>query len=148
MWFSVVLPFSLLLRTLPLLLPIITVLVMPPKRATTGRTVGLGKANKKTPTPTPADDESSHDEHDDESSHDEHDDESSHDEHDDESSHEHDDGAAGSETKVHTDLNEEEAIADWLGDHPELYNKKLNAYKDKVKKDAAWLSRQPYLISQ
>ena len=98
-------------------------LVMPPKRATTGRAVGLGKVNKKTPTPTTADDESSHDEH--------------------------DDGAAGSETKVHTDLNEEEeAIAGWLGDHPELYNKKLNAYKDKVKKDAALLSRQPYLISQ
>ena len=29
-------------------------------------------------------------------------------------------------------------MADWLGDHPELYNKKLNAYKYKVKKDAAW----------
>ena len=42
-------------------------------------------------------------------------------------------------TKVRTDLNEEEeAMADWLGDHPEFYNKKLNAYKDKVKKDAAW----------
>ena len=27
-------------------------LVMPPKRATTGRTVGSGKASKKTPTPT------------------------------------------------------------------------------------------------
>ena len=25
-------------------------------------------------------------------------------------------------------------MADWLGDHPELYNKKLNAYKDKVKR--------------
>ena len=84
-----------------------------------------GKASKKTPTPTPADDESSHDEH--------------------------DDGAAGAEdavesdhqsvasqpkkTKVRTDLNgeEEDAMADWLGDHPELHNKKLNAYKDKVK---------------
>ena len=40
-------------------------LVMPPKRATTGRTVGLGKARMKTPTPTSADAESSHDEHDD-----------------------------------------------------------------------------------
>ena len=44
---------------------------------------------------------------------------------------------------MRTDLNEEEeeAMANWLGDHPELYNKKLNAYKDKV-------SRQPDLISQ
>ena len=34
-------------------------------------------------------------------------------------------------TKVCTDLNEEEeeAMGDWLGDHPELYNKKLNVYK-------------------
>ena len=29
-------------------------------------------------------------------------------------------------------------MADWLGDHPELYNKKLNDYTYKVKKDAAW----------
>jgi hypothetical protein len=143
---------------------------MPPKRGTRGRTVALGKASKKTPTPTPADDESSHDEHDDGVMPPKRptrgrtvglvkaskktptptpaDDEFSHDEL--------DDGAAGGEdaaesdhqsvgsqpkkTKVRSDLNEEEeeAMADWLGDHPELYNKKLNAYKDKVKKDAAW----------
>ena len=30
---------------------------MPPKRATRGRTVALGKASKKTSTPTPSDDE-------------------------------------------------------------------------------------------
>lgn len=35
-------------------------------------------------------------------------------------------------------------MADWLGDHPELYNKKLNAYKDKVKKDAAWAEQAVY----
>ena len=108
--------------------------VMQPKRATTGRTVGLGKASKKTPTPILTDDESSHD-----------------------------DGAAGAEdiaesdhqsvasqpkkTQVCTDLNEEEeeAMADWLGDHPELYIKKFNAYKDKVKKDTAWAEQAAIL---
>ena len=101
---------------------------MPPKRVTRGRSVGLGKTNKKTRTParspTPPDDESSYDE------------------------------AAGAESdhqslasqpkkKVRIDLieEEEEAMADWLGDHPEIYNNKLNAYKYKAKKDAAWAER-------
>ena len=38
-------------------------------------------------------------------------------------------------------------MADWLGDHPELYNKKLNAYKDKVKKDAAWAEQAVYFLA-
>ena len=81
--------------------------------------IGESQQEDTLPTPTPADDESSHDEL--------------------------NDGAAGAEdaaesdhqsvgsqpkkTKVRSDLNEEEeeAMADWLGDHPELYNKKLNS---------------------
>ena len=65
------LPFSLLMRTLLLLLLLLLVyycysyLVMPPKRVIIGRTVELGKASKKTFTPIPSVDESSHDEHDD-----------------------------------------------------------------------------------
>ena len=90
----------------------------------------MGKANKTTPTPTPPDAVSSHDEHDDGAAGVE-------------DAAESDRQSAGSQpkkTKVRSDLTDEdeEAMADWLGDHPELYNKKLNAYKDKVKKDAAW----------
>jgi len=60
------LQFSLLLMTLVLLLRLLLLsLVMPPKRATRGLTLGVGKANKTTPTPTPPDAESLHDEHDD-----------------------------------------------------------------------------------
>ena len=54
MWFSVVFPFSLLLRTLNVIKWYYCFyhLVMPPKRATPARSVGLGKASKKTPNPT------------------------------------------------------------------------------------------------
>jgi len=88
----------------------------------------VGKAIKTTSTPTPPDVESSHDEHDDVGV---------------EDAAESDRQSAGSQpkkTNVRSDLadEEEEAMADWLGDLPQLYNKKLNAYKDKVKKDAAW----------
>ena len=127
------LQFSLLLRTLLLLLRLLLLsLVMPPKRATRG----VGKAIKTTPTPTPPDVESSHDEHDDGAAGVE-------------DAAESDRQSAGSQpkkTKVRSDLTdeEEEAMADWLGDHPELYNKKLNAYKDKVKKDAAWAEQAAY----
>ena len=41
---------------------------------------------------------------------------------------------------VRSDLTpeEEEAMVDWLREHPLLFNKKLSSYKDKGKKDALW----------
>jgi len=99
------LQFSLLLRTLLLLLLLLLLsLVMPPKRATRG----VGKATKTTPTPTPPDVESSHDEHDDGAAAGV------------EDAAESDRQSAGSQpkkTKVRSDLTgeEDQAMADWLG---------------------------------
>jgi hypothetical protein len=42
--------------------------------------------------------------------------------------------------KLHAVLTEEEeeAMVDWLRDHPEIYNKKLKSYKDAQSKESAW----------
>ena len=45
--------------------------------------------------------------------------------------------------KIVADLSpdEEQAMIDWLQDHPILYNKKLGTYKDTVRKEALWAEK-------
>jgi len=42
-------------------------------------------------------------------------------------------------------IEDEEAMVEWLKEHPLLYNKKLASYKDKGKKDSLWAEQATLL---